>query len=63
VAQLLPDPVVKQAWGCLRRFGRFHLMEQSFETQQELDAAADEAQKELLCYGALAEQVRDRRTQ
>jgi hypothetical protein len=55
---VLQDPEVKKAWGHLRRFGCFHLAEHTFASQQELEAAVDAAQQELLEYCKLAEQVR-----
>ena len=54
---VLQDPEVKKAWGHLRRFACFHLAEHTFASQQQLEAAVDEAQQELLDYCKLAEQV------
>ena len=58
--EILPDPHIKTAYGCLRRFAEFHLTEHEFSTHQELEDAVDEAQGELLKYARLAEQVRRR---
>jgi nucleoside-diphosphate-sugar epimerase len=55
---VLQDPEVKKAWGHLRRFACFHLAEHTFASQQQLEAAVDAAQQELLEYCKLAEQVR-----
>lgn len=55
--EIFPDPYIKQAYGCLRRYAQFHLSDHDFSSQAELAAAADAAQNELLSYGKLAQQV------
>lgn len=57
VAEVLADPLVAEAYGCLRAFGHFHLTEGSWRTWQEYEAAVDQAQKHILRYGAIAERV------
>lgn len=54
--QLL-DPVVKKAYGHLRRYLLFHLSVGDYESQQELDSAADAAGNELLDFARLAQEV------
>jgi len=58
--QQLLDPVCKAAYGHLRRWLDFHLTGRSFDTQEQLEAAAQEAAKELLQYARLAQEVRDK---
>lgn len=57
VAEVLADPLVAEGYGCLRRFGHFHLTEGSWDTWPEFEQAVDAAQAQILRYGALAEQV------
>jgi hypothetical protein len=57
VAEVLTDPLVAEAYGCLRAFGHFHLTQGSWGTWQEFEAAVDAAQAHILRYGAIAEQV------
>jgi hypothetical protein len=58
VLQMLPDPHILEAWGCLVQIAKFHLTPQKFSSQAELEAAADENYKQyMLRYGVLCEQV------
>jgi hypothetical protein len=57
VAEVLTDPLVAEAYGCLRAFGHFHLTQGSWGSWQEYEAAVDAAQAHILRYGAIAELV------
>ena len=57
VAEVLTDPLVAEAYGCLRAFGHFHLTQGSWGSWQEYESAVDAAQANILRYGAIAEQV------
>lgn len=57
-AEVLSDPLVLEAYGCLREFGHFHLTDGTWATWEEFEEAVDAAQAKLLHYGALAEKVR-----
>lgn len=57
LVEVLHDPVVKKAWGHLRRFAVFHLSVQDCNTRSEYEVAARAAQDELLEYCKLVEQV------
>ncbi|KAF8072962.1 hypothetical protein HT031_000622 [Scenedesmus sp. PABB004] len=57
--QVLHDPVVKKAWGHLRRFACFHLTAREFSSRAEYEAEAAKAQQEIIEYGKLVEQDLD----
>lgn len=56
--QMIPDQYVREGYGCLVQVAKFHLTEQSFDSWEEVNEAADAAHKQLLRYAQLAEMVR-----
>jgi hypothetical protein len=57
VAEVISDPLVAEAYGCLRAFAHFHLTDGTWESQELYEAAVDAAQEQILRYGAIAERV------
>jgi hypothetical protein len=60
VQHVLPSAAVREAFGCLRAFGHFHLTGHSWDSQAEFAADVAAAEAKMLRFASLAEQVRDR---
>jgi hypothetical protein len=54
---VIPDAVVREAWGLLCEVGQFNMQPKEFSSREEFSAAVCSMHEKLIRYAELAEQV------